>query len=146
VTAATLRLPNATAEQIIAHARATYPRECCGLLAGDGDSVAQRFPITNIDQSNVFYVMEPREQFQAMRAIDEAGWCLLAIYHSHPDSEAYPSVSDVRHACYEETSEAIYPDTFYLICSLADKARPVLRAFLIRDAAIEEASVLVESE
>ncbi|MCC6627154.1 MAG: M67 family metallopeptidase [Chloroflexi bacterium] len=139
-----MNLPAAVAAAIIEHARALHPRECCGLLAGRNGQVLRRYPITNMDQTNVFYLMEPREQYQALREIDDTGWDLIGIYHSHPASEAYPSRTDITHACYEDTTEAIYPDTWYVICSLADWAAPVIRAFLIRDAMVSESDVIID--
>ncbi len=139
-----LRLPRAEADAIIAHARQTHPRECCGLIAGQDGRVVKRYPITNIDETNVFYLMEPGEQYRAVREMDEQGWDLLAIYHSHPVSVAYPSRTDIAHACYEGTTEAIYPDTYYVICSLADIDQPVIRAFQIRDGQVHEAEVLID--
>jgi proteasome lid subunit RPN8/RPN11 len=73
------------------------------------------------------YVMDPREQLRIMDEIDDAGQDLVAIYHSHTRSAAYPSRTDVE--------LAFYPDTAYLIVSLADRDRPEIRAFRIARAA-----------
>ena len=52
-----------------------------------------------------------------MIEIEENGWSLGAIYHSHTRSPAYPSQTDVN--------LAFYPDSLYLIVSLVDGgARP----------------------
>jgi proteasome lid subunit RPN8/RPN11 len=139
-----LRLSTDAAAAIIAHARALHPRECCGLLAGRAGQVLRHYAITNLDQTDVFYLMEPGEQYRALREIDDAGLDLVGIYHSHPASEAYPSRTDIKHACYEDTTDAIYPDTCYVICSLADPTAPVIRAFFIRDAVVSETDVIVE--
>jgi proteasome lid subunit RPN8/RPN11 len=66
-----------------------------------------------------------------MNRIEEDGEELIGIYHSHTKSEAYPSQTDINLA------EA-WPDPLYLICSLADADDPVVRAFEIRDGAVEE--------
>lgn len=141
-----LRLPRAEAEAIIAHARATYPRECCGLIAGREGRAVKRYEITNTYPGEDFYLMEPGEQHEALSEIwsEERGWELLAIYHSHPVSVAYPSARDIAHACWEGTSEAIYPDTYYIICSLEDPEHPALRAFQIRDGRAHEAEVILQ--
>ena len=67
------------------------------------------------------YVMDPREQLRIMDEIDDAGDDLLAIYHSHTRSAAYPSRTDVE--------LAFFPDTLYLIVSIADREAPEIRAF-----------------
>lgn len=139
-----LRLPRAEAEAIIAHARAAYPRECCGLIAGRDAQAVKRYEITNTYPGEDFYLMEPREQYHAFRELEKEGWNLLAIYHSHPISVAYPSARDIAHACWEGSSEAIYPDTYYIICSLEDPEHPALRAFQIRDGRAHEAEVILQ--
>jgi proteasome lid subunit RPN8/RPN11 len=68
------------------------------------------------------YVIDPREQLRAFRAIDAAGEDLLGIYHSHPVSQPFPSPTD--------RAEAHYPDAFYVLVSLR-ATTPELRAFRI---------------
>jgi proteasome lid subunit RPN8/RPN11 len=64
------------------------------------------------------------------RTLPNRNWEIVAIYHSHPASEAYPSATDV--------ALAAWPEACYLICSLEDPARPVIRGFAIADGAIRE--------
>lgn len=79
------------------------------------------------------YVMDPTEQLRVMDEIDAAGWDLLAVYHSHTRSAAYPSRTDVE--------LAFYPQTPYLIVSLSDRDRPEIRAFLLTRTAPEGAQI-----
>ena len=67
--------------------------------------------------------------------IDEQGWELWAIYHSHTHSEAYPSETD-RH-------QAFYPEARYLILSLENREDPVLRGFRIVSGEVTEEEVSV---
>ena len=62
--------------------------------------------------------------------IDAEGWDLLGIVHTHTHSEAYPSETDRK--------LAFYPEALYLVMSLADRERPVLRAFRIEDGDVRE--------
>ena len=51
-----------------------------------------------------------------MMEIEDNGWALGAIYHSHTRSPAYPSQTDVN--------LAFYPDALYVIVSLQDDETP----------------------
>lgn len=128
-----LYLTDEQAEEMIRHAQREYPNEACGLLAGRDSRVEKVYQMTNAEHSPVTYRLDPEEQFRAFTEIEEAGWELLAIYHSHSHSFAYPSATDLE--------LAFYPDCLYLITSLADRARPVIRAFRIIEGTIEEERV-----
>jgi proteasome lid subunit RPN8/RPN11 len=95
--------------------------------------VEKVYPMTNADHSPVTYRLDPEEQVRAFVEIEEEGWELLAIYHSHSHSPAYPSATDLE--------LAFYPDALYLIISLADRAKPIIRAFRIVEGMIEEERV-----
>jgi [CysO sulfur-carrier protein]-S-L-cysteine hydrolase len=126
--AVTVRLTRAQFEQILAQARAEAPHECCGLLLGRGDAVEEVFPGRNVDETpRTRYVMDPQDQLRAFRLMDERGWDLVGIYHSHPQTEAYPSETD--------KSRALYPDARYVIVSLKEPADPQMRAFRLLDGA-----------
>lgn len=120
---------------MVAHAHAEYPNECCGLLSGSGLVVRRIHRMTNTEASPVLYVMDPREQIRVFDDIDQRSEDLVAIYHSHTHTEAYPSPTDVR--------LAYYPDSICLIVSLSDRAAPVARAFRIVDSVISEVPVEV---
>ena len=85
---------------------------------------------TNADASPVTYRLDGREQLQVFDSMEEEGLELLAIYHSHTHSDAYPSNTDIR--------LAFYPDARYLLLSLEDREAPVLRSFFILDGEVTE--------
>ena len=92
------------------------------------DATATRFhPAVNGDASPFRYSIESRDLLRIVTDIDDAGEDLLAIYHSHTRSPAFPSRTDVE--------LALWPDAAYLIVSLKDAA-PDLKAFTIRDGRI----------
>lgn len=107
-----------------------YPLEGCGLIAGEKGMSTHVYAVPNLLQSPVAFEMEPQQQLKAMIALEDAGWELLAIYHSHPQGPETPSETDVR--------RAYYPEALHLIVSLADPARPVARAFSIRERRVDE--------
>jgi proteasome lid subunit RPN8/RPN11 len=93
------------------------------------------FPMMNADASPNTYRLDGKEQLRVFDELDERGWDLWAIYHSHTHSEAYPSETDVR--------LAFYPDARYLLLSLVDRANPVLRSFWIVDGEVTEEELTI---
>ena len=85
--------------------------------------------MTNVDRSPISYAMDPLEQLRLQKAMRAEGAELVAIYHSHTRSPAYPSPTDVQ--------QATYPDTWYVLVSLAQEP-PSVRAFRIRDGRVDE--------
>ena len=133
-----LDLDRDTYEALVAHARRDHPYEVCGLLAtDDGRRVVKHYEIPNAARSMTYYNMDPKAMLHAMHEIDDEGWELLGIYHSHTHTEAFPSPTDVE--------LAFYPDAVYLIVSLQDD-EPVVRGFDIRDGKITERVLTVAGE
>lgn len=126
----TLYLAAGLEEQLIAHAVAHYPEEACGLLSGLKGRAREFYPVENILHSPTAFEMDPLQQVRAMLAMETEGLDLVAICHSHPRGTAWPSPMDV--------AQAYYPDSAQIIISLADPARPVMRAFTIRDGWVSE--------
>jgi len=122
-------------DAIIAQAKNEFPLEACGYLAAENDIVITHFPMTNIDKARDHFSMDPNEQFQAVKSMRDTGLDLKAIYHSHPDTPARPSIEDLKLA-YDS-------DVSYVIISLADP-EPVIKSFLINNgkAIPEEIQVL----
>jgi proteasome lid subunit RPN8/RPN11 len=87
------------------------------------EMVTAVYPVGNILQSPTAYEMDPRQQVEAMLALEAAGWQLLAIYHSHPQGPELPSATDI--------ALALYPGVAHIIVSLRAQAVPVARAFQI---------------
>lgn len=118
--------------QMIAEARAGYPLEVCGLIAGVGDLAHELRPMRNADPApHVRYALDPYEQLAAFEAFDAQGWDLLGIYHSHPAGPRHPSASDIAESCY--------PEAVYLIISLDRPESPTVSAWRITDGRAEAA-------
>lgn len=132
-----LVLPADLEKAIAAHMRGAYPQEGCGLLAGAAGRVLGWFPCRNVHPHPLMaYEADPRDLIAAFREMEARGWELVAICHSHPQSGARPSAADVR--------QANYPEALYVIWSLADRDRPEVRGFWIRDGQVTEHPVRVE--
>jgi len=128
-------IPADVRDAIVAHARAGLPNEACGILAGLDGRVERFFPAQADEPSPYYYRIESRDQIRIMNAIDDAGLDLLAIYHSHTSSPAYPSRTDAE--------QAFWPDAVYVIVSLAGADADV-RGYRIQDMSITEEALRVE--
>lgn len=120
-------------ESIVNHCKKEYPLEACGLLVGEGRKVKQIFPMNNVKNSNSEYLIDPEQQFKAFRRIWREKKKLLGIYHSHPQSEAFPSVKDKK--------MAFYPEVIYIIVSLQNFSSPEMRGFRIKDGKVTEEKI-----
>jgi len=124
-------LPDTMQTAIIEHARREAPRECCGIIAGREGKPVRVHATRNVAEGNALYEIDPRELIELeFRIMPEQQTELVAIYHSHPVSPAYPSPTDI--------ALAFWPDAIYLICSLEDSDRPRIRGFQIHDGAVAE--------
>jgi [CysO sulfur-carrier protein]-S-L-cysteine hydrolase len=124
-------LKRTTMDAIIAQAEREFPYECCGLVIGDGAAVEEVRPVRNIQNqkhaedaaafprdARTAFLMDPREHMTVLDEIDRRKLRLLAVYHSHPDHDAYFSPTDRAQACSFDPSEPDYPDTFYVVLSI----------------------------
>ncbi len=112
---------------MFAHARASSPEECCGLLGGRGGRAESVYRLRNVaNDASVAYEAAPEDLFAAQRRMRERGEELLGIYHSHPrSSDPVPSATDVK--------LAFYPSAVYFIIGFAHDGQCVLRAFRISE-------------
>jgi proteasome lid subunit RPN8/RPN11 len=122
-----LKLTRAAVEEMLAHARATHPDECCGaVLSQAGRDVVRRFtniqgrlhredPAANPRDAATAYTPEPAELFAAIRDGDEPGNALKAFYHSHAIRGSYFSGEDRARAMFGE--DPAYPDVTYVVVS-----------------------------
>ncbi len=137
-------LPAAIREAVIAHARAAYPNEACGLIIGDGAAAdggrALRFePTVNKAASPYRYEIDPEDLLRLTIETDDADEVFWAIVHSHTHTPAVPSPTDV--------GLAFYPDALYMLVSLSDDETdaltggPGVRAWRILDGTVHEVTL-----
>lgn len=127
-----VRLTRMQLDQMVSQARAEAPNECCGLLLGVGEVVAEVLPARNKAADppepcdpRRHYRVDDQAQLKAMRLEQERGWEIVGIYHSHPATQARPSATD--------RALAFWQSPRYVIISLADPFRVDVRAFRISD-------------
>jgi proteasome lid subunit RPN8/RPN11 len=122
-------------KEIVEQGLREFPNECCGVVAAAAGVPVKVFAMTNADASPVTYRLDGREQLRVFDEIDQQGWDLWAIYHSHTHSEAYPSDTDLR--------LAFYPEARYILLGLADREAPQMRSFTIVDGEITERELTI---
>lgn len=136
-----VRLPVAIVDELIAHARAGYPNESCGLILGSAPAAQGgrplRFaPTRNAAVSPHRYEIDSADLLRLTLEADERDEVFWAIVHSHVRSPARPSPTDI--------GLAFYPDALYLLVSLAEEeadpltGRPSVRAWRIVDGQVFE--------
>jgi [CysO sulfur-carrier protein]-S-L-cysteine hydrolase len=138
-----LTLDRAALDEMLAHARATHPDECCGaVITRDGRDVVRRFtniqgrlhaedPQANPRDAATAYAPEPKELFAALREGDAPGARLTVFYHSHTVRGSYFSGEDRARAMFGD--DPAYPDVTYLVVSDA-RTPGEARAFRWSDA------------
>ena len=136
-----LQIPRSLIAEMITHALEKDPEECCGLLMGRDRAATASRRVTNTHENRVSrYMMDPLEVMKVEREADALGEDLVAIYHSHTYTQGYPSETDVKSAV-----ESGWSDRHYVLVSLVEKTRPVVRAFWITDGG-EVSEVFVKAE
>lgn len=111
---------------LVGHARRERPRECCGLLVGQGRHVQFVVPVANIDTNPARYRVDDATHIAVRRTLRAfvPRLAIVGVYHSHLNGAAWPSESDVR--------EALYPEWFHLIVGLTGGRAAEVRAFRLR--------------
>jgi proteasome lid subunit RPN8/RPN11 len=123
-------------DEIVAHAREEAPNECCGVLTGRDGRATSLTRTRNRFESPVRYEVHPDDLYAVYSDAEGRGAAIVAFYHSHVKVPAYPSETDINLAWR-------WPESLQLICSLADPD-PEVRAFAIRDRAVEEVELVVD--
>jgi proteasome lid subunit RPN8/RPN11 len=129
-----MRISQALIDEMVAHAGEDLPNECCGMIGGRDGEATEVVRVVNSAASPLRYEMDPQGQYDALKSIEGDGGELLAIYHSHTKSAAYPSQTDVNQAL-------AWPEQIYVIVSLADPDAPDVKAYWLRDLKIADAEL-----
>lgn len=130
-----MRISHELLNEMVAHALADAPNECCGVLGTkDGDAV-KLYRATNIHASPLRYQIDDMELLRIYNDAESSGLDMGLIYHSHTRSEPYPSQTDINLA-------QGWPEALYVIVGTAS-AEPVVRSYRIRDGQVSEAELRV---
>ena len=139
-------------ELITQHGEATYPYECCGLLAGKKEKkewiVYQIFPMNNAEEKrkNDRYVINADERKETHKRITSLGLELIGFYHSHPDHDVYFSQTDLESSEEYQFGQPWLPPTYaYLVISIKYKKKENHGAFIVKEGKSQKIDVMVEN-
>jgi [CysO sulfur-carrier protein]-S-L-cysteine hydrolase len=115
-----------------ARAEADYPEETCGFVFRKGKAL-EVYPMENVQNrehardpvaqprnARTAYCFDPGAMLRLLAEREQAGAVLHAIYHSHPDHDAYFSETDSAAAA--PFGEPSYPGAHFVFSVRAGKA------------------------
>lgn len=92
-------------EVLTKHARECIPNESCAILFGKVTNekflALETFLTKNIENSSDRFTISNEELIKAYDEAEKKSFDVIAVFHSHPYSEAYPSSTDIK---YMETN------------------------------------------
>ena len=136
-----IRIPRRLINQILDLSQQSPNKEICGLLSSQSSNNSEQpvncYPVANAStEPSHHYLMDPRQQIDAFRKIRERGEKLYAIYHSHPQSPAYPSTEDIE--------KISYPEVLHIIISMSTAGTLQLKGFRVKNSSIATVDITVE--
>ena len=72
------------------------PNESCAILFGEDNKVSDLFLTENIEQSPINFTISNEQLIEGYKIAEEKKMDVVGIFHSHPDSDAYPSNTDKK--------------------------------------------------
>jgi proteasome lid subunit RPN8/RPN11 len=122
-----VRIPKGMYEEMVAHVVAGYPNETCGMLASKDGQVVKNYPTANAaEHPDDFSEISPEDLLRISYDIDEYNGEMYSYYHSHPQSEAYPSRRDKDWAKRNQLYYIIFSHQYY-------PQPPYARVFFIQE-------------
>jgi proteasome lid subunit RPN8/RPN11 len=135
----TLKISQAALDAMQGHARGTYPDECCGMIV-ERNGCEEVVGVSNVQNerhaedpeqfprtARIAYTMG-REAVPILLGAERGEVVLRAIYHSHPDHEAYFSAED-REQALGGWNEPNYPHVGQIVMSVRAHEVGATKAF-----------------
>lgn len=146
-------ITQATYIAITAHAAETFPGECCGFIV-DRNGVQEVVRVSNMQDK--LHALDPqtyprtsataytmgKEQLPVLRGAEQGELVIRAVYHSHPQHDAYFSDEDRRNAAPD--NEATFPDAGQIVISVYDGVVKGAKAFRWQPAAKQYVDAALE--
>jgi proteasome lid subunit RPN8/RPN11 len=134
-----LQISQSIVDAILQQSRDEYPDECCGVILGPAgsDKPLRLKPMANSAHSPTFYEFDPKDLLSLYREVDDNDEEIVVIYHSHTETEAYPSRTDIAYAGE--------PGAHYVLVSTRKEIAPAteFRSFRIIEGVVTEEPVTI---
>jgi proteasome lid subunit RPN8/RPN11 len=72
------------------------PKESCALLFGKDNQVLDIFLTENIDESSAKFTISNEQLIEGYNIAEQKKMDVIGIFHSHPNSDAFPSNTDKK--------------------------------------------------
>jgi proteasome lid subunit RPN8/RPN11 len=72
------------------------PNESCAILFGKNNQVLDLFLTENIEESPANFTISNKQLIEGYKIAEEKKMDVIGIFHSHPNSDAYPSNTDKK--------------------------------------------------
>jgi proteasome lid subunit RPN8/RPN11 len=93
-----VRIPETIYNEMVSHVVKGYPNEACGILGSVNSVVVRNYPTANAaEEPDDFSIISEEDMLAIYKLVEEYEGDMI-YYHSHPQSEAYPSPRDIAYA------------------------------------------------
>ena len=101
------------------------------------DTPVRHKPMINAAHSPTFYEFDPKDLLALYREVDDRDEEIVVIYHSHTETEAFPSRTDIAYAGE--------PGAHYVLVSTREEIAPSteFRSYRIIDGVVTEEEVSI---
>ena len=72
------------------------PNESCAILFGKNNEVLDIFLTENIEESSVNFTISNEQLIEGYKIAEDKKMDIIGIFHSHPNSDAFPSNTDKK--------------------------------------------------
>ena len=97
----TIILTNSQKNELTKHSDEDKPNESCAILFGTVENeksiVKEIFLTENVEGSSVNFTISNEQLLEAYKKAEEKKLDIVGIFHSHPDSEPHPSLTDEKY-------------------------------------------------
>ena len=91
-----IRLTESDKKVLSEHSENQKPNEACAILFGKDNQVSELFLAENIEESPVNFTISNDQLIEAYKIAEEKQLEVIGIFHSHPNSDAFPSNTDMK--------------------------------------------------